>query len=240
MGKTPDALKLLSQRESSRDNWDRYMMDKAVEEVSTIMIDMVATKQEKPMKLELFQAEIKKIARDYPDINDLCEVSNSGSYAKVTVGKKEVGDTKYRYFIDSGSSMKKDDEKTHEQAMELMAMISQNQLLAQLAQQNPSQEPGKLVIGRKVIDVGELTEVIINTSGLPNASKIVSDVPDDKPAVQGAATMPAGAPQQPGQLGQSQPVADPVSVMQSFKDPAIAQYAAQLGQQPQGGGTPNG
>lgn len=182
MGKTPEAIAMLSQRESSRDNWDRYMMEKAVEETFDIMVDMVATTQEKPMELELFSEEIKQIEKNSPDIKEMLQLSETGNYAKVRITPKQLRGAKYRFFIDAGTSMKQDDAETNETAQNLLAMFIKNPQLVQAIAQDP--------VSPKRVNFGELVEVVVNTSGLPNANKIVEDITPQPQQVQDQAQQP--------------------------------------------------
>lgn len=239
-GKTPEALRLLSARESSRDNWDRYMMEKAIEETYDIMVDMIATKQEKPIEFDLFEEEIKQIQKNSPDLKDMLTVSESGAYAKVKLTKDKMTGCKYRFFIDSGTSMKQDDSEVNKVAMQLLLLLIKNPQIVQALAQSP--QP-------KNVDFGELIQVIINTSGLPNANKIVFDAPAPvAPAVDPnnpEATPPVLGPDGQPVVTQAPPPVDgaaPAGAPQmmnsnfKFKNPEIAEIANQI----MGGGMPSG
>lgn len=199
MGKTPDAIKMLSARESARDNWDRFMMEKAIEETMDIMVDMVATKQEKPIEFNLFEDEIKQIKRENPDVLELLgkketyKAFDSKKAGKVSITSEDVGKTKYKYFIDSGTSMKQDDDKMNQTATMLLETVIKNPQLIDAMKQSATP---------RTVDIGELFEVIVNTSGLPNANKIVVDLAEKG---QGAPAQPQqpGMPQMPPELAQA-------------------------------------
>lgn len=171
-GKTPEALKMLGQRESARDNWDRYLMEKAVEETLDIMVDMVATKQEKPIEFDLFEQEIKQIEKNEPDIKEMFDISDSGKYAKVTLKKGQITGTKYRFFIDAGTSMKEDDDEINQVATNLLLLFIKNPQLIGAMQKGTNP---------KTVDFAELVQIVINTSGLPNANKVLIDMTANPP-----------------------------------------------------------
>lgn len=207
MGKTPDAIKMLSARESARDNWDRYMMEKAIEETMDIMVDMVASKQEKPIEFNLFEDEIKQIKRESPDVLEMLNVYQSGKFGKAKITQKYIGDTKYKYFIDSGTSMKQDDDKMNQTAHMLLRTVLQSPVI--LSAMKASSTP-------RTIDIGELMEVIVNTSGLPNANKIIVDLSGAGQETQDPQALLAQA--QGGGQEQQQPQGKPPSESINYKD----------------------
>jgi hypothetical protein len=125
-GKTPEALKRQAEREGARDAWDRFMMEQALEKVNQKFIDLLTTKQEKPIDVTLFKADIEKLQQAYPD-EQIATVFSSGDAGQIQVSadqwKDETGTLKFKYYIDSGSTMKKDDEAEHNSLTEIMTLI---------------------------------------------------------------------------------------------------------------------
>lgn len=176
-GKTPQALKMQAMRESARDNWDRFMMDRSMEQVMDRFVDLLSKKQEKPIKLQLMASELEMIAKHNPDVVDMFE---SGKYGEVIVKPGDIKNTPYKFFIDSGSSAKKDDEVEHEVLQNLTQQILQLPNAAEEAKQT-----GKVILGDKVINIAESFKRIYITSGIQDWEKIVTDIsPEDMAALE--------------------------------------------------------
>lgn len=164
-GRTPQALKMLAQRESTRDNWDRFMMEKAVEGLYEEMINLVSTNQEKPVDLHIFEAEIEQLKQ--AGLTDVMEVFESGKAAKITMskrGKHGIGGCEYKYILDASTTMQKDQEAEHQTLNEIIQAITAAPQLLQVIQQYG-----------KNLDVGELFKRYIISSGVTDWEKIITD-----------------------------------------------------------------
>lgn len=169
-GKTPQALKLVSQRENARDSWDRFMMEKALEQEMKKYVNLIANKQEKNIELRLFAKEIQDIQKIYPDVVELVDGSDRG---KVTV-KPDVfkdGDKSvlFDYQIVSGSTYKADQDKELTNTTNLLNIAL-----------NPQQGPAlqaALKLKGKMIDIGELFTRSVVASGMQDSEKIIVDIP---------------------------------------------------------------
>ena len=126
-GKTPQALRMQQARENTRDLIDRYQMEVTVQNVIEKFVNLQANKMEAPLILSLFSAEVEQIAKEFPDIVEFFE---SGEGAKLTIDK-ELLKGKYRFEVDSGSMIKRDDE------LELANLNTMLQVVLQNAQINP-------------------------------------------------------------------------------------------------------
>lgn len=168
-GKTPQALKMQSARENTRDMMDRYQMEVTVQNVIEKFVNLQANKMEAPLILSLFSAEVDQIAKEFPDIVDFFD---SGEGAKLTIDK-ELLKGKYRFEVDSGSMIKKDDE------LELANLNTMLQVVLQNAQINP--QTGKVSSpliqaveeGGKRIDVAELFKQWVIKAGTNDWDKII-------------------------------------------------------------------
>jgi len=195
MGKTPQALKMQAIRESAADSWERQSLEEALEQLYDRMIDLMANKQDKPIDLNLFKGEIDKIKELYPDV---VEVYESGKFGKITI-KPEAIKGKYKFFIDSGSTVAKDTALENQALSGILSLLIKTPAMIQAFR-----EKGK------DIDLAELIKRWIITSGIQNADEIVVDF---KPEMQPGAA--GGQPQQPVDLSQIQ-------------DPLIRQAAQQV------------
>lgn len=178
MGKTPQALRMMGARESSRDAWDRYLMEKTVEKTFNLMIDLLVKKQEKPINFELFEGEIKRLEKAFPDqAGQLAEIFESKTFGKMKVdkgtlqGKGKDGEYwKYRFDIDPGTTMQKDQQEEHLAVTEIIAAISK--IPGAMEQIGAT---GKIKLGNKVIDFGELFKRHIITSGIQDWERVVTE-----------------------------------------------------------------
>lgn len=184
MGKTPEALKQQSAREGARDNWDRFMMEQALEQVTQKFIDLLTTKQEKPIEVTLFKSDIQKLQDAYPgeDISSVfgngMKSFTSGQAGQMTVSADQWKDgeetIKFKYFIDSGSTMKKDDSEEHNALIDIMSLVLKFPLAIEQIGQT-----GKFTVGEKTFDFGEALKRYTITSGIQDGEKIISDNKDN-------------------------------------------------------------
>lgn len=200
MGKTPQALKNQNAREGARDAWDRFMMEQAVECVNQKFIDLLTTKQEKPIDITLFKSDIRKLQEAYPneDVTQVFGIKNyTSGNGKIQVpssswksGKNTI---KFKYTIDSGSTMKKEDDEEHQALVEIMGLILKfPDALPQISQK------GTFTMGDKVFNFGEAIKRYIITSGVQDSEKIISDNKDN-PQSQDQGQQIQGQVQQMGQ-----------------------------------------
>lgn len=182
MGKTPAAVKFLANREAARDNWERYMMEKSIERTMNIFIDLMVTQTDKPINLELFEGEIQKIKQAFPDeAGELLEVFDSGKFARAKISPEDMA-AKYRFTVDPGTTMKKDQAAEHQTMTELFTFI------ANLAKINPAfaeqAATGNIQVGDKVLDLGEAIKRYIISSGAQDWENIVREVDPEEQAQQ--------------------------------------------------------
>lgn len=168
-GKTPQALRMQSARENTRDMIDRYQMEVTVQNVVEKFVNLQANKMEAPLILSLFKAEVGQIEKEFPDI---VEMFDSGDAGKLTIDK-ELLKGKYRFEVDSGSMIKRDDE------LELANLNTMLQVVLQNAQIDP--QTGRVASpliraveeGGKRIDVAELFKQWVIKAGTNDWDKII-------------------------------------------------------------------
>jgi ssRNA-specific RNase YbeY (16S rRNA maturation enzyme) len=165
MGKTPRALAMLQMRESARDNWDRFMMERALEQVIDRFVDLITKKQEKPIKVYLSEQDLKAIAEINPDVVEMFE---SGKYGQLIVKSDETKNVNCRFFIDAGSTYKKDEMLENETLTQILSLIFKIPGAMEQIMKN-----GKVVLGDVSINFGELFKRWIISSGVQDWDKIV-------------------------------------------------------------------
>lgn len=164
-GKTPQALKMQENREGARDAWDRHMMESAYEELCNIFVNMFGAQQEKPIRLDIFKKEIETLQGLYEGENIL-EVFTSGEYGQLTAqpdafkfGEEPIP---VKYYVDAGSSSKKDDKTENENLGAIMALVMKNPQIMEALQAKGLQ-----------LDMAELFKRFFISSGVQDWDKIL-------------------------------------------------------------------
>jgi hypothetical protein len=183
-GKTPAALALQGQRESSRDNWDRFQMEKFIEGLYEEMINLLATnKEEWSAEVALFETEVQQIkSQGLEDVAEIYESGKAGRLSLTSKGKKGIGGVKYKYLVDASSTMQKDQATEHQALSDLLTVIIKAPQILQVAQQQG-----------KSVDVGELFKRYIISSGISDWEKIITEVKEADANNQTAGAMPGVA-----------------------------------------------
>jgi alkylhydroperoxidase/carboxymuconolactone decarboxylase family protein YurZ len=195
------------------------MMEKAIEKTYNLFVDLIANRQEKPIDLYLFKDEINQIKELYPDVTQLFE---SEAFGKVSV-RKGMLNSKYRFFIDSGTTMKKDEMAENESLQNILLMISK------IPQLMPFVNPGELFKRILITSGASDWDKIINEAAIEQEGQVV---PGQAVMAQGGQpqVMPQGMPPQvPGQQ-----VAPQIPPIQS-QDPAVLDLAQKIAQAAQSG-----
>lgn len=161
MGKTPQALKMQAAREASRDNMDRFFMEQALEEVYDRFIDLLSVRQEKPIEMYLSEEDLKSIENVHPDVVEMFE---SGKYGKLTIKPKDIKESKYKFYIDSGSTIKQDEQIENQTLTSILELMMKNPQIREEMKQKG-----------KDIDFAELFKRWIVTSGIKDWDKILVD-----------------------------------------------------------------
>lgn len=213
-GKTPQALKMQAFSQGMQTQFDRRMLEISTEKIFDRMIDLIAKRQEKPMELYLKEADLKAVSEIAPDVVEMFEVGNMG---KVTIKPKDIANAEYRYEIDAGSTVKKDEIIENQTLTEILGFIMKMPGAMQAAAQG-----GLIPLGDKMFNLGEAVKRWVITSGVTDWDKIITDNEQaqagamniENPAVAGAVSQTLGQP------SAGQPV--------NFNDPAIAQVFQEL------------
>lgn len=225
MGKTPAAIKQNMSRENARDNWDRFMMERFLEEQYEYFINLMAIKQEKPVPIDIFEEEIRQL--EVAGMEDVAEIRDSGTSGTITLNKSAIKG-KYRYYIDQGTTMAKEDGEEL-QALVDLSQIVLNPAILQLLQQTGTE-----------LDVSEYIKRMFIKAGIQDWEKIVKtmEVDPTQDPTQDPLQNPSQDAQQAidpmtGQMIQQVPQVDPQQLMGALdaQDQQIAQLVqASLGQ----------
>jgi len=168
-GRTPQALKMQSSRESTRDNADRFYMEAYLRDVMKKFSNLLSKKQTSSIIVRMFEEEIETLAKSYPEINE----SYNPDTGKLTI-KKGSHSELYDYEIVTGSSYAVDQEQ---QQKNLAAML-------QLFQSSQTPNGNLLVEQLKTegydFKFGELMKRIISSSGIQEWDKILTEMTEEE------------------------------------------------------------
>lgn len=121
-GKTPDALKKLDQRESSRDNFDRQMYEAACKELFEGMLEELGTRNELPIIFDIFEKDIAELEANKEHGADILGENYDAQYAKIEVQPEDLH-ASYKFNIDIGSSAENDDKEEFERIQSVKDMV---------------------------------------------------------------------------------------------------------------------
>lgn len=117
-GKTPEALKMMQMRESTRDNFDRELLEEAEKELFDGMLSLIPTISNK-IPVDMFSEEIGDIIRaGHDDLKELFKdlektglvkirKSESGEQARLIIDPAKLQGLEYRFEIKPNSTAKK-------------------------------------------------------------------------------------------------------------------------------------
>jgi hypothetical protein len=228
-GKTPEALKQLGARESTRDNQDRFYLEQALSDLIEGMLSLIPEVGTATMPVDLFSEDVDAIiAAGHGDIAELLKVNESEQSARIDIKPGNLKGVTYRFQFDPGSTAAADKEAQKGAIIELLGVFGkfQNEL------QTMRETSGKEVNWEGIFSqYGAIT-------GLPGLENLFVQAPppptpnplDPSQAVpQGAQAAPTGqAPEQGVQpTAMPQPVQTQIAGT-TFYDPHTSQAAQQI------------
>jgi hypothetical protein len=219
MGKTPEALKIQSQRENARDTWDRFMHEQAVQELYEGMINLLCVKMEKPINFQVFEEEIRQLVGQYGE--ETLDAIAGNKVGNMTVSKSDMySKNGFKYVIDANTSMKKDDEEQTQALMMSFQLLANPAIMQQLAQSGYT------------YDLAEHVKQIMIASGINDWDRILQEGNQNQ---NGDMTVQEQAmAEEEAAMIQQETEAMKQQALAQFQDPEIQAIAQQmLGGQPQ-------
>lgn len=122
MGKTPEALSMIGEREDTRDGQDRDLLEEAMKQLIDGMMSLILIIPNK-IPVDLFAKEIEEIIEDgHTDLSDIFRVttatkllkwrlSNSANQIRLTIDPTRLRGLEYRFQLEAGSTAKKTKEQ---------------------------------------------------------------------------------------------------------------------------------
>jgi hypothetical protein len=160
-GKTPEALKQQSARESARDNVDRFYMEQFLKEVNKKFVNLISKKMTNSLQIRLFADEIEDLTTQFPEIEQMYDKKTG----KLSIGKKNIGSVVYDYEIVSGSTYALDQKEQQQNLMMLLELFTKTPNLMELMKQEG-----------KNAKLSEIVDRILINSGIQDYEKIVEDI----------------------------------------------------------------
>ena len=169
-GRTPQALKMQSARENSRDNSDRFYMEQFLTNVMKKFVNLMSKKQSKAIQIRMFSEEIDELSKQYPELQEMYD-EKSG---KLTINKGKTGSLLYDYEIIPNSTYVIDQEKQNSNLAQILSLLSSN---LQMSPDGNITSPMMEVLKKegKEAHLGELITRIIANSGIQDWDKIITD-----------------------------------------------------------------
>lgn len=108
--KTPEGIQQQSQRESTRDNQDRFYLEQAIEKLEDRMMGLIPIIGTEAIPIDLFVDDFKEIegAGWTDELKNMLDVSESGMSAKMTIKPEFFKDLNIRFQIDPQSTAAQD------------------------------------------------------------------------------------------------------------------------------------
>lgn len=167
-GKTPKALAMQSQRESTFDHLDRRMLESWYTKLIQKFVEMIQEKQVKPISLNIYDADVKQAAQmgiiNDNDIIEPYDENTKKASATLTIPKNEFKG-KFVYKIDNDQQTQ---DKQKEQFEAVLSFI--NQYTTNPNYKNLLSEKGK------DIDIAELTKRLLALSGIDDIDEVLVDI----------------------------------------------------------------
>lgn len=160
-GKTPQALKMQSQREASRDNADRFYVEQYLKNVFNRFTNLVAKKLPKDITVRLFGNELEELVQAYPDVAEMYDEEKG----EITLGKDTFGSAVFDYEMVSGSTFSADQEAQQGNLLSILELFMKNPQLIQVLKEKEGID----------IKLGEIIKKVMINSNVSDWSKILVD-----------------------------------------------------------------
>lgn len=134
MGKTPQALAMIGDREDTRDGQDRDLLEGAMKQLVDIMMSLILIIPNK-IPVDLFSDEVEEIIEGgYSDLADIFKVttatgllkyrmSNSKNQIRLTIDPTKLRGLEYKFELESGSTAKKTKEQQLQGLLDFLDFI---------------------------------------------------------------------------------------------------------------------
>ena len=127
-GKTPEAIKYQSGRESSRDNQNRAYLQSAIEEMIDMMMELIVNMATEPIDITLFADDIKEIQKaGYDDIQEILMPNQSLTSGQLLIDPTKLKGVTYRFNMKPDSTIVVTKKEKKESLLEFIDTLSKHQ-----------------------------------------------------------------------------------------------------------------
>lgn len=204
-GKTPEALKQQSARENSRDNVDRFYMERFLTDVNRKFVNLLSKKMPDSVAVRMFPDDIEQLTKDFPEIEE--NKMYNAKRGKLNISKKLLGDVIYDYEIVSGSTYALDQKEQQQNLLMLLDLFTKNPMLMEALKQEG-----------KEVKLDQIVNRILVNSGIQDYEKIVEDIHQDQDVTQNTQALLDQQMQQFLQLTGQQQNVNQIPVQQGGQD----------------------
>jgi transcription-repair coupling factor (superfamily II helicase) len=147
-------------------------MEQFVEKTYDIFLDLLAKKQEEPIKISLLKDEISRIEKFDPDIVEMFE---SGEAGELTIAPEQLKDgddyCDYKFYIEPGSTYKREEAIENQSLVDMLQLVMSLPHAAEQIAQN-----GSVQIGDHVIDIAKMVKRRMVVKGIQDWDNIIKPV----------------------------------------------------------------
>lgn len=232
-GKTPEALKQIKEREGTRDNFDRGMLERAMAELLEGMYSILPTVQD-DIPVDVFSHEIEEIIESgYDDLADIFKhwqnkeqadfsMSESGKQMRITLKPSAFEGIEAKFQIKPNSTAKQTREQQLESMQQFWLLVGKMPNALQQYQESTGKVPDwEYIFGEmgKLMDLSFMDKMFTSPqqTGMPTPAG-----QESAPAQQPMGQQPMGQPMPQGQP----PVQPPQQAQPNPQDIALIQAAS--------------
>ena len=141
-GKTPEAIKYQTGRESARDNQNRAYLQSAIEELMDGMLSLIPVMGTEQIPIDLFAADIEEIIKSgHEDITDILVPNESEQSGRLILDPKKLKGVEYRFNMDPDSTIKMDKDAQRQNLKDVMDTLAKSANILQSIQESTGKVP---------------------------------------------------------------------------------------------------
>lgn len=170
-GKTPEAIKYQTGRESARDNQNRAYLQSAIEELMDGMMALIPVMGTEKIPIDLFSEDITAIAEaGYADVLKLVIPNQSGNTGRIILDPKQLKNIEYRFNMTPDSTIKADKEAQRQNLKDVLDTLANSANILQVIQQTTN----------KVPNYEQMLQSYITLADLPGIKDVFIDAPQQQ------------------------------------------------------------
>lgn len=126
-GKTPEAIKYQTGRESARDNQNRAYLQSAIEQLMDAFAELTVNVGTEPIDVTLFSEDIKEIQRNgYDDIMEVLLPNESMTSGRLLIDPTKLKGVTYRFSMKPDSTIKMSKQEQKQNLLDFMDVLSKH------------------------------------------------------------------------------------------------------------------